>query len=261
MRVNRPPYQQSSRNPQLGEDEPLGILAKKASVRGARPSLDETIHGARKDRPTRFRSKSDPPQQKAPSGHKQAQSTDFNSNTGYISPVEATAAPARRQSVRVQHTRSNSNTGALERTGSRAKQMPKPLVDLTPQYREPPQHVKKGKAFIPEKTGAGGLIDSATSPEDPLGLPMSTDWRRDRNDNEQVTRSSSTTKAGARYYAPNGSAPSEAFTGDGLLARSGTQRNRSVDERARANGPLVDMSVPSKFAQGSLLADRDRDRQ
>ncbi|KAF4555141.1 Hypothetical protein D9617_3g022130 [Elsinoe fawcettii] len=51
----------------------------------------------------------------------------------------------------------------------------KPLVDLTPTYREPPQHARKGRGYV--APAAGGLINAVPSPEDPLGLPPSTDWR------------------------------------------------------------------------------------
>ncbi|EME43179.1 hypothetical protein DOTSEDRAFT_72533 [Dothistroma septosporum NZE10] len=64
----------------------------------------------------------------------------------------------------------------LQRSGSR-REKPKPLVDLTPQYREPLQHSKKGKGYNPNVIGAGGLIESATSPEDPLNIPSQTIFR------------------------------------------------------------------------------------
>lgn len=73
------------------------------------------------------------------------------------------------------HMRSGS--GDLDRSASR-RQKPKPLVDLTPQYKEPPQHSKKGRGFLPDTVGAGGLISNATSPEDPLGIPSSTVFRK-----------------------------------------------------------------------------------
>ncbi|KAL9594197.1 MAG: hypothetical protein Q9179_005511, partial [Wetmoreana sp. 5 TL-2023] len=48
----------------------------------------------------------------------------------------------------------NPNNG-LKRTSSQ-RQKPKPLVDLTPAYQEPPQHVKKGRGVTPGKIPAGG---------------------------------------------------------------------------------------------------------
>lgn len=39
----------------------------------------------------------------------------------------------------------------------------RPLVDLTPQYRPPPQHRHKGQGYYPEQLGSGKLVDLATS--------------------------------------------------------------------------------------------------
>ncbi|CAK4018544.1 Hypothetical predicted protein [Lecanosticta acicola] len=80
--------------------------------------------------------------------------------------------------MRSSSTRGHSQgaSGDLERSGSR-RQKPKPLVDLTPQFKEPPQHANKGKGYRPDNMGQGGLISSATSPEDPLGLPSNTIFR------------------------------------------------------------------------------------
>ena len=70
------------------------------------------------------------------------------------------------------HTRTASSD--LERSGTRKQ---KPLVDLTPQYKEPPQHLNKGRGYRPDQVGEGGLVSSATSPEDPLGIPNTTVFR------------------------------------------------------------------------------------
>ncbi|KAF2087576.1 hypothetical protein K490DRAFT_73530 [Saccharata proteae CBS 121410] len=86
-----------------------------------------------------------------------------------------TRMPSTRSTRGARPTRSTSPS-ALTRGPSRRRQ-PQPLVDLTPQYREPPQHVKKGKGFHPEQIGPGGLIDSATSPEVPIPIPPAQDWR------------------------------------------------------------------------------------
>ncbi|KAI4183863.1 MAG: hypothetical protein L6R41_005136 [Letrouitia leprolyta] len=65
----------------------------------------------------------------------------------------------------------------LKRSSSQLKK-PKPLVDLTPQYQEPPQHTRKGKGVTPGQIPAGGLIDIATSPEVAIPIPPTTSWRR-----------------------------------------------------------------------------------
>lgn len=70
----------------------------------------------------------------------------------------------------------------LKRTSSqRHQQKPKPLIDLTPIYQEPPQHSRKGKGVVPEVIPAGGLVDIATSPEIAIKIPPQTAWRRQIN--------------------------------------------------------------------------------
>ena len=61
---------------------------------------------------------------------------------------------------------------------------PKPLIDLTPQYQEPPQHVKKGRGVILEQIPAGGLVEVANTPEAAIAIPPSTTWRRPTNRGE-----------------------------------------------------------------------------
>ena len=61
---------------------------------------------------------------------------------------------------------------------------PKPLIDLTPQYQEPPQHVKKGRGVILEQIPAGGLVEVANTPEAAITIPPSTTWRRPTNRGE-----------------------------------------------------------------------------
>ena len=67
--------------------------------------------------------------------------------------------------------------GDLKRNRSVKHSVTKPLVDLTPQHYEPPQHQRKGHGFVPEQAGPGGLIESATSLDDAITIPPSKDWR------------------------------------------------------------------------------------
>ncbi|KAL8849588.1 MAG: hypothetical protein Q9221_005462 [Calogaya cf. arnoldii] len=69
------------------------------------------------------------------------------------------------------------DASGLKRTSS-PRQKPKPLVNLTPVYQEPPQHCRKGKGVTPGQIPAGGLIDIATSPEVAIPIPPKNDWRR-----------------------------------------------------------------------------------
>lgn len=65
----------------------------------------------------------------------------------------------------------------LKRAFSQRQKL-KPLVDLTPQYQEPPQHSKKGRGVVPQQIPAGGLVDIATSPEIAIQIPPKMTWRR-----------------------------------------------------------------------------------
>ena len=69
------------------------------------------------------------------------------------------------------------STNGLNRHSSQ-RHKTKPLVDLTPVYQEPPQHSKKGRGVIPSEVPAGGLIEVATSPENPVDVPSATTWRK-----------------------------------------------------------------------------------
>lgn len=71
----------------------------------------------------------------------------------------------------------NDDSSGLKRTTS-LRQKPKPLIDLTPVYQEPPQHSRKGKGIVPEQMPAGGLVDIATSPEVAIPIPPTKTWRR-----------------------------------------------------------------------------------
>ncbi|KAL8761369.1 MAG: hypothetical protein Q9184_002501 [Pyrenodesmia sp. 2 TL-2023] len=70
-----------------------------------------------------------------------------------------------------------SPTTELKRSSSQLKK-PRPLIDLTPQYREPPQHLRKGKGVTPGQIPAGGLVDIATSPDVAIPIPPTASWRR-----------------------------------------------------------------------------------
>ncbi|KAL8685989.1 MAG: hypothetical protein Q9218_007420 [Villophora microphyllina] len=71
----------------------------------------------------------------------------------------------------------NEMLDGLKRNSSQRRK-PKPLIDLTPQYQEPPQHTRKGKGVTPGQIPAGGLVDIATSPEVAIPIPPTTSWRR-----------------------------------------------------------------------------------
>lgn len=179
----------------------------------------------------------------------------------------------RRSSVRSTHRRTS---GELQRNLS-TRMKPKPLIDLTPQYKEPPQHARKGKGFNPDGS-SGPLIENATSIEEAIKIPSSTDWRARPatarpnhgtygTGGHERTRSLKGRGEGLAAYTVNNHscAPeddSNAFTG-GLLARTGfsqghTPVGHGIMDGSKARGPMLDLREDSKFASGSLLASVER---
>lgn len=173
------------------------------------------------------------------------------------------------------------------------KAQPKPLIDLTPQYVPPPQHIKKGKAYKPRPEEIDmGLVDAATSGERTWrdDLPEVKDWRgratgagsgAGTNQGTQRSRSRSVTAGaqiphGGRYTSPVGSDDQQqASTGSGYLAHSKSISSRHVSGgnshphghgygsgntgQAPINGPLIDVSDAANFTKGSLLARVERE--
>jgi len=68
-------------------------------------------------------------------------------------------------------------SNSLDRHSSQLHK-PKPLVDLTPVYQEPPQHSRKGRGVVPLQIPSGGLVEVATSPERAVEVPSATTWRK-----------------------------------------------------------------------------------
>jgi hypothetical protein len=268
----------------LADDEPLVNLARRTTGDERRPS----DHSQPEDiAPTGLLGRSYSQRQRETSLRNHLTVADNNLSR------QVSAEGLRRQTS----TRRNpaARQGDLTRSGStRANQGPggqKPLIDLTPQYPEPPQHnpkVPMGRGYQPENIGPGGLIDAATSPEDALGIPASTDWRGRTHNPNELTKQRSNSRSGAEHQRglrptasqrrPATARPStaraaashdaignSAFTGEGLLAKSqegwgGGTKGRGVIDGSRAKGPMVDLSGENKFAQGSLLNRVEREQ-
>ncbi|GAB7351015.1 hypothetical protein MBLNU459_g1505t1 [Dothideomycetes sp. NU459] len=182
-----------------------------------------------------------------------ARQTSIKRNTSTRRPSAPTAGPVgdlrRGASVR-DRNHGSVDLGRSTSVRNGPREMPKPLVDLTPKYKPPPQHVKKGRGHYPDQVGPGGLIDAATSPDaPPIAIPPQHDWRgRVAGQHDSRPRSRSRSNAAAhppgsssaggngRHYSPagqpsssrgregsasaSGSADEPAFTGGGLLASS-----------------------------------------
>jgi hypothetical protein len=185
--------------------------------------------------------------------------------------IESGAGLGRKSSVR-----STRQSNDLARSKS-IRNKPKPLIDLTPQYREPPQHARKGKGYVP---GAGNepLVSSATSPDEAIKIPPSTDWRARPTTSAGLAHHPTTYErsrslrggppAGLASYAANNhdtvpADESDAFTGRGLLAttgfsQGGVTRGHGVMDGSKARGPMLDVHEQSRFVPGSLLSGVER---
>ena len=163
----------------------------------------------------------------------------------------------------------------LKRASSQ-RQKPKPLVDLTPQYREPPQHTRKGRGIVPKQLPPGGLVEIATSPEAVVEIPPATTWQRpttsgrDRSYGPEVQRSRTVRRdhsagppSSARQKSTSPEKGEALFT-SGLLAgesrgQGGMWTGKGVMTGDRsAKAPMLDVAEPSNYASGSLLERAER---
>ncbi|KAI9822550.1 MAG: hypothetical protein M1827_000269 [Pycnora praestabilis] len=183
--------------------------------------------------------------------------------------VDEGSRPARAMSIR---SRQDSHSPPKRSTSQHPQ--PKPLVDLTPEYREPPQHVRKGRGVKPEEIPPGGLIGIATTPDVAILIPPSTAWRRPvsagNGGGNSTPKGESFPKPGisrsGRPQTANSNSTSSADkdgTFSGLVGRKITVHGnpghgRAVTNGAYAKAPMVDISEQSKFVTGSLLAKVDK---
>jgi hypothetical protein len=306
VKAKRPPVTLQNKAV-LRDDEPLANLTRHNSVgKNNRRSYDQDRRESLEFRADGLLGRQYSLRQKDNAGRADQQSQPFTNGpnllNGGAGAVMATDGLRRQTSVRNtsgELRRSSSvrdQNGAfrpretsvdLHRTNSRSRDPPRPLIDLTPAYREPPQHARKGKGFVPDASQPGALIENATSPEDPLGVPPSTDWRqRNRSASQSAHQQPPAAVIASLANAPpvppaptsseaiqNGhtrsrsvrrptvTAATAPFTGEGLLAGPQAQqgwgesaRGRGVMDGSHANGrPMIDLSADSAFVQGSLL--------
>jgi hypothetical protein len=135
-------------------------------------------------------------------------------------------------------------------------------LDLTPQFQEAPQHLKKGRGVAP--IPGMPLVVLATDVEalpGAISTPAARAWQRPQEPRldcgAPVARS---TKAAAGFGGPQ--SDDMAFTGTGLLSRSKSRRTQGnighgyglkTGDRNHVGEPLVDLIVAGRFADGSLL--------
>lgn len=169
-------------------------------------------------------------------------------------------------------------TGSIDlgRSGSTRKPVPKPLIDLTPQYQPPPQHIKKGRGYKPtaDELRTGPLIEAATSGEKTWRdeIPEAKDWRGRANNADapgaaQQARPRSRSRSAQHGHAGQGAtryaSPAGATDPYGPPPPVSSRGNRNFSgasgSPAAAPSPLIDVSEASNFAKGSLLNRLERD--
>jgi hypothetical protein len=208
--------------------------------------------------------------QKAAQDREMKQNGAFTEGPSLVSNMDQLAAQGGSGLNRSSSTRSNHHrrtSSDIRRTASkRIPGMPQPLVDLTPQYRPPPQFAKQGKGYNPG-AGAGPLVESATSMEEAIQVPSSTDWRAkprpvyapQPNERTKSLKGRGQPLAAHTFNNHNGAPQNdaEAFTG-GLLSQAGYAQGhatvgRGVMDGSKARGPMLDFGGEQQFQSGSLL--------
>ena len=208
--------------------------------------------------------------QKAAQDRELKQNGAFTEGPSLISNMDQLVAQGGSGLNRSSSTRSNHHrrtSSDIRRTASkRIPGMPQPLIDLTPQYRPPPQFAKQGKGYNPG-AGAGPLVESATSMEEAIQVPSSTDWRAkprpvyapQPNERTKSLKGRGQPLAAHTFNNHNGAPQddAEAFTG-GLLSQAGYAQGhatvgRGVMDGSKARGPMLDFGGEQQFQSGSLL--------
>ena len=164
---------------------------------------------------------------------------------------ETVATPRRAPSIK---GRTGSTEGSIEnstnltrntslRRGNSTRQKPQPLVDLTPRFKEAPQHSRIGKGV--NAPDGQPLINLANDiPQEPgaIVVPLANDLRRPE------TRSPIRDTENDEH----------AFSAKGLLGRTLSKRTQGASRTGQGvkgvdGKPFIDISLKSKFADGSLL--------
>ena len=263
----------------LGQDEPLAHAADSAqpttSSTPPRPLLSSALRPIPSSPPKAFSNRGGPPvsyPKKLVKEHKAGSSStgprDRSESKSSIvqgpppsnaeQPFAATGLLGRTYSQR-QRAWEMEQTPNTQDLGPVHPNVPgiKPLIDLTPQPQELPQHARKGHGVPLDSVTPGGLVEAATNQDQPLGAPAAAIWHRA---SDEVQRSGTVRKASMDQRR---SPEDQAFTGGGLLACSsegqGGRRGRGVQCGDRdAREPMLDVTEASKYVPGSLLADVER---
>ncbi len=147
--------------------------------------------------------------------------------------IDESSPPGRTMSMR-----STKERAPRPGTSSGGPKPNKPLLDFSnPEYREPPQHVRKGRGYVPQQPLPGGLIDAATTPDVPIAIPPATAWRRQHPPPPPA--------AGSPPAEDHGGQPRRTQT----VKHSGPARQTSLrrnNTRAGENGPSTGGAMPER---------------
>ncbi|MCJ1382406.1 hypothetical protein MMC17_005519 [Xylographa soralifera] len=144
-------------------------------------------------------------------------------------------------------------------------QLVRPLVDLTPQFQEAPQYLRKGRGITISQIPVGGLVNIATSPEVAVPLPPTAILQRSGTGykNETGMQRTMTTRAPAPHATsplPSPEKQEVAFLMGGLLAQADIRREGRKSSTGAKTGdrdgkePMLDVVESSIYVPGSLLA-------
>ncbi|MCJ1446603.1 MAG: hypothetical protein MMC23_007108 [Stictis urceolatum] len=156
----------------------------------------------------------------------------------------------------------------------------KPLVALTPEFKEPPQHIHKGRGFIPTEIPTCGLVNMATGRDEiymsPTQMsspahttqapaaPVSTLPHRSGTVRSTRPKTSSTPALFKPGTEGVPDLPTMAFTGGGLLAAAdegigaGRMGRGVASGDRRATEPMIELAEGMRYVKGSLLDSVER---
>ena len=185
-----------------------------------------------------------------------------------VGETSITARHGSPSSGRWPHPSGTMPTTDRDMAGSKKRSMSKgqkstPLVDLS-SYQVLPRSRREGRAIVPEHLPAGGLIDLATGPENTSRPGTSGE---ESGFPHRGARPGPASQTGSLPFESSKNAvddEDDAYVAGGLLARAGTGQGGSGTGRGVMTGdrhakePMLDVSEPSIYAPGSLLAQAEK---
>ena len=171
--------------------------------------------------------------------HIQGQHQQLPANPPTVSPAEVRyhppphqkASPTRPASIR--GAKPAGHHASPTRKSSPPRDLVKPLVDLTPKFFEPPQHIKRERRIIPERLPSSNLVDIATTPEVAISVPSATAWRRPGTSSGEGAASGQV--SGHDHERPDGHANGHAKVHGSSNTHLRHQQNISREHRQQAH--------------------------